>query len=66
MAVTIDVGEANDLHPQNKKDIALRLSLAARRMIFGEPIVAQGPLFGAPGTGWSCAEGAFLPVSGEA
>ncbi|WP_461361955.1 sialate O-acetylesterase [Candidatus Darwinibacter acetoxidans] len=44
MAVTIDVGEANDLHPQNKKDIALRLSLAARRMIFGEPIVAQGPL----------------------
>jgi len=45
MAVTVDVGEANDLHPQNKKDIALRLHLAARRMVFGEPITAQGPFF---------------------
>ncbi|MGI6159454.1 MAG: sialate O-acetylesterase [Limnochordia bacterium] len=45
MAVTIDIGEANDLHPQNKKDIALRLSLAARRLIFREDVVDQGPLF---------------------
>lgn len=45
MAVTIDVGEANDLHPQNKKDIALRLHRAARNMIFGEPVPFQGPLY---------------------
>lgn len=45
MAVTIDVGEANDLHPQNKKDIALRLTRAARNLIFGETIVAQGPMY---------------------
>ncbi|MFB5028278.1 MAG: sialate O-acetylesterase, partial [Candidatus Darwinibacter acetoxidans] len=45
MAVAIDVGEANDLHPQNKRDVALRLFLAARRLVFGEPVAAQGPLY---------------------
>lgn len=45
MAVTIDVGEAMDLHPQNKKEIGLRLALAARKLVFKEPITAQGPLF---------------------
>lgn len=44
MAVTIDVGEGNDLHPQNKKDIALRLHRAARHLIFGEPVAYQSPL----------------------
>jgi sialate O-acetylesterase len=44
MAVTIDVGEDNDLHPQNKKDIGHRLALAAQRLVYGEDVVAQGPL----------------------
>lgn len=43
MVVAIDLGEENDLHPQNKKDIALRLSLNVQKLIFGEPIIAQGP-----------------------
>ena len=45
MAVTIDLGEANDLHPQNKKDIALRLLLGVRELVYGESVTAQGPLF---------------------
>lgn len=45
MAVAIDVGEENDLHPQNKKAIAERLALCAQKLIFGESLVAQGPLF---------------------
>ncbi len=45
MAVTIDLGEANDLHPQNKKGVGERLALLARRLIFGEDIVATGPVF---------------------
>lgn len=43
MVVTIDLGEGNDLHPQNKKEIGKRLSLAAQNMVFAEPVLAQGP-----------------------
>ena len=43
MAVTIDVGEDNDLHPQNKKEIGRRLALGAQRLVYGEDVVAQGP-----------------------
>lgn len=45
MAVTIDVGEWNDLHPLNKKDIGKRLALIARNLVYGEEIVCNGPLF---------------------
>ncbi|HHT49245.1 MAG TPA: sialate O-acetylesterase [Firmicutes bacterium] len=43
MAVTIDLGEYNDLHPQNKKDVGRRLALCARQLVYKEKIVAQGP-----------------------
>ena len=46
MAVAIDIGEWNDIHPLNKKDVAHRLVLQARRLAFGEKnIVASGPLY---------------------
>lgn len=43
MAVGIDVGEYNDLHPLNKKAIGKRLALCARDLIYGEDIVSMGP-----------------------
>jgi sialate O-acetylesterase len=45
MAVTIDAGEDNDLHPQDKKTVGHRLALAARRLAYGEDLVHQGPVF---------------------
>jgi sialate O-acetylesterase len=36
MAVTIDVGEDNDLHPRNKKDVGKRLALCVMRTVYGE------------------------------
>lgn len=45
MAVAIDVGEWNDIHPLNKKDVGDRLAQAAKNLAYGEEIVAGGPIF---------------------
>jgi sialate O-acetylesterase len=46
MAVTIDLGEWNDIHPDNKKDVGERLALAAEKIAYGKKdIVASGPLY---------------------
>lgn len=46
MAVIIDLGEWNDIHPLNKFDVGKRLALQARKVAYGEKnIVSSGPLF---------------------
>lgn len=45
MAVTIDIGNPDDVHPVNKLDVGLRLSLAARAIAYGEQLEYSGPLF---------------------
>ena len=46
LAVTIDVGEWNDIHPLNKKDIGKRLSLQAQRIGYGDrSVIADGPVY---------------------
>lgn len=45
MAVAIDLGEWNDIHPDDKKDIGERLSLIALNKVYGESNVYSGPIF---------------------
>lgn len=40
-----DTGEWNDIHPLNKKDLAKRLFLGARKLCYGEKVVATGPIY---------------------
>lgn len=45
LAVTYDAGEWNDIHPLDKKTVAHRLFLGARRLVYGEKVNASGPLY---------------------
>ena len=44
-AVIIDIGEANDIHPRNKKDVGYRLALAAEKLAYGKDQIIAGPTF---------------------
>jgi sialate O-acetylesterase len=45
MAVAIDVGEWNDIHPDQKKPVGERLALAAEKIAYGENIIYSGPIY---------------------
>ncbi|MBJ7258522.1 MAG: hypothetical protein JHD33_03205 [Chthoniobacterales bacterium] len=44
LAVTIDLGEAGDIHPLNKADVGRRLALAALEKVYRKDIVGSGPV----------------------
>lgn len=44
MVVAIDLGEWNDIHPDNKKSVGDRLALAAFKTAYGETLVYSGPI----------------------
>jgi len=45
MAVTIDIGEAGNIHPKNKQDVGKRLAIWALADTYGKDIVRCGPLY---------------------
>ncbi len=45
MAVTIDIGDAMDIHPTNKQDVGKRLALAALGTVYGRDVVPSGPMY---------------------
>jgi sialate O-acetylesterase len=46
MVVAIDLGVWNDIHPLNKKDVAVRLALAAQKNAYNEKsVVSSGPIY---------------------
>jgi sialate O-acetylesterase len=45
MAVTIDIGNPDNIHPTDKLDVGLRLARAARFLTYGENLEDSGPIF---------------------
>lgn len=45
MAVTIDIGDANNIHPTNKQEVGRRLALIAENRVYGKDIVSSGPVY---------------------
>ena len=46
MAVAIDIGEWNDVHPLDKEDVGKRLALGAQKVAYGDDtVVYSGPIY---------------------
>jgi sialate O-acetylesterase len=45
LAVTIDVGESNDIHPREKLTVGKRLALIAQKLAYGMDVPHSGPVF---------------------
>jgi sialate O-acetylesterase len=45
MAVTIDIGDAIDVHAKNKQELGYRLALAAQAIAYGREVAYSGPLY---------------------
>ncbi len=46
LAVTIDLGERDDIHPINKREVGVRIARALRRVAYGEAVAPTGPAVG--------------------
>jgi sialate O-acetylesterase len=45
LAVAIDIGNPNDIHPKDKQDVGLRLALSALHVAYGQKVAFSGPTF---------------------
>jgi len=57
MAVAMDVGSFNDIHPRRKHSVGRRLALAARAQVYGEAVECSGPVYRS-----MCIEGGKLSI----
>jgi len=45
LALAIDIGAANDIHPKNKQDVGKRLAMWALGGVYGQEVETSGPVF---------------------
>ncbi|MEN6602817.1 MAG: 9-O-acetylesterase, partial [Bryobacteraceae bacterium] len=73
MAVTIDIGNPNDIHPTNKQEVGRRLGLAAQAIAYKQQkMVYSGPMYrqlsrenGALRVWFDYADGGLVAKGGE-
>lgn len=64
MAVAIDVGDYNRIHPQNKQEVGRRLALIAKAKTYGEHIPYSGPDYKSQKIAGNKIELAFTHIDG--
>lgn len=64
MAVTIDIGEPDNIHPKNKREVGRRFALAAGKVAYGENIEFSGPMYKSMAIGKSVIRLMFDHVGG--
>ncbi|MEN6385327.1 MAG: sialate O-acetylesterase [Phycisphaerales bacterium] len=45
MALAIDIGELQSIHPKNKQEVGRRLALIALEKVYGKDVKSSGPMF---------------------
>ncbi len=45
LAISADIGEKANIHPNNKRPVGERLALLALRDVYGQPVNAEGPCY---------------------
>ena len=45
MAVITDIGDPNDIHPLNKKDVGIRMALSAEKIAYNRNVLSSGPVY---------------------
>ena len=64
LAVAIDVGEADNIHPNNKRPVGERLALLALRDVYGKAVQAYGPEYASHATDGNRVRVRFRHVDG--
>lgn len=65
MAVALDLGERDDIHPRNKSEVGRRLALQALAKVYGQPVAAGGPVCSGHEISGSTVRVKFDPTTGN-
>ena len=65
LAVTIDAGEPQELHPPNKQAVGVRLARAAKHLVYHQPLSSSGPIVQAARTSGGQIVVSFDDVEGQ-
>ena len=64
LAVTLGLGDAEDIHPQRKMEVGERLALWAKKIAYGKDVACQGPVFDSVKYSSGEAVVSFRPLTG--